>query len=276
MKRLLLALVVTASVSVATVGCQRTVEVETGVRVECPYGHTDTSDVQTIEVPAKVASAYRVTTEKRVCDRHQRLEALYNEAQAALVAGDLNSAKAKLTQIAEDERTFRSTADQLAAIGRGEAPKPDTGGTPSTPTTKTPNPGGSDTNSPIGSLKSFVPDTLDGFTGRPVLTEPLSITREYDPPSGTKAVLLTVVAEQFRTAAEADRALNDHMARYPKSVSTRQDGSRVLRFGSDGRRFVSAAFTDGAVLVILELAADQGTDPVRLKDTVLDAAVALP
>lgn len=260
----------------AATGCQRMVEVRTGVRVECPYGHVDSSDVQVIKVASKVASAYRVTTEKRVCDRHQALEGLYAQAQSALASGDLKVAQAKLSQITEQDGAFRKAAGQLSAIKEGRRPEPDTGGTPSIPATSTPKPGEGDTSSPVGSLKKYVPDTLTGFTGRPLITEPLAITRQYDPTGGSKVALLTIVAEQFRSAAESDRELTTHMARYPKGADTVTEGSRTLRYGSDGRRFVTAAFTNGAVLVILELGVKPDADPDKLKGTVLDAAGALP
>lgn len=275
MRRVLLAITV-VMLAFTAAGCQRMVEVQTGVKVDCPYGHVDESDIQTIKVASRVASGYRVTTEKRVCDRHAALEKLYEEAQAALRAGDLKSAQAKLEQVEKQEEGFRKSADQLSALKEGKAPTPDGGGTPNTPAAPDPKPGEGDTSSPVGSLKGFVPDTLEGFTARSVITDPLVITRQYDPTRSSEIVLLTIVAEQFRTKSEANGALSTHMSRYPRGAQSVSDGDRSIRYGSDGRRFVTASFTEGAVLVILELGVEPGSDPARQKDTIIDAAKALP
>lgn len=274
MRRSLVAIIAMALVLTTATGCRRMVEVQTGVKIDCPYGHIDDSAVQAVEVPAKVASEYRVTTEKRTCDRHKRLESLYAQAQAALSAGDMKTAEAKLREIAAAESGFRKTDDQLTDLDAGKTPTPDSGSGPSTPATTTPNPGESDTSSPIGSLKKFVPDTLPNFAADPPLAEPLAITREYEATSGS-ARRLVIVAEQARTAKEAASKVAGQMRGYPNAADTITSGSRRIRFGGDGRNYVTAAFTQGTVVVILEMSAKDGVDPIKLKSTILDIASAL-
>lgn len=258
-------------------GCQRTVEVRTGVRVECPYGHVDESGVQTLRVAARAASSYRVETERRVCDRHERLEALYRDAQRALASQDTTTALEKLRLIADEEPGFRRASSQLAALEKGERPAPDEGaGTPSRPAPSTPKPGESATEAPAGSLARYTPDSLPGFRARAPLVEAFSVTREYDPLDVPDARLLTIVADQFRTSAEAKAALERHLASYPKASATERAGRRTVRFGSDGRRFITAAFTQGAVLVVLELGSRPGVDPRALKGALIGAAARLP
>ncbi|MDZ4169963.1 MAG: hypothetical protein U1E26_09975 [Coriobacteriia bacterium] len=260
-------------------GCQRTVEVQTGVRVECPYGHVDNSEVTSVEVPAKTAAAYRVRTEKRVCDRHVALEELYAEAQTALAAGDVKTAQAKLEAVSAEDAGFRQTATQLQAIAKGEKPKPDTGEgspEPSVPATVTPKPGEGDTSGPVGSLKKYTPDELDGFTARSPSIDGFSIARQYAPSGSSDAASLVIVAEQFRTPAEAKRALDAQMTGYSQDAATQKLNGHDVVSGNDGRTFLSAGFTEGSVFVVLEMAAKAGTDPQDLKSSILDAIKQLP
>jgi hypothetical protein len=262
---------------IVTSGCERAVEVQTGVRVECPYGHVDEDGVVTERVPAKTAGAYRVRTEKRACDRHARLETLYAQAQAAIEAGDLETAAKRLEEITADDPAFKRAAAQLEAVSKGERPATDTAPGTSKPATVTPKPGDGDTSGPIGALKKYTPDSLDGYdVGRP-MTDPLSISREYTPSSRTDALTLMIFAEQLRTAAEAKRMLDAQMASgYTAGASSETAGRRTVRFGTDGRSFAAVGFTEGAILVVLEMAARDGVDPITLKSAIMDAASALP
>lgn len=280
----IVALVTTLVLSAAGLsGCQRTVEVQTGVRVECPYGHVDNSEVTSVEVPAKTAAAYRVRTEKRVCDRHLTLERLYEEAQAALAAGDVKTAGAKLEAIRAVDPEFRQTTTQLEEIAKGNTPDPDTGdGTsPSSPATTSPkpkpNPGEGDTSGPVGSLKKYTPDALDGFTAQSPSTDPFSIARQYTPTGSSDALALTIVADQVRTPEEAKRALDAAVKQaYPQDSASRKVGSHNVVFGTDGRGFASAGFVDGSILVVIELAAKAGSDPSRLEGLAFDVVEQLP
>ncbi len=279
MKRLALVVVAALVATLALAGCQRSVEVEAGTRVMCTYGHEISDDVRIIKVPARGASAYRVRLETRTCDRHIALEKLYAEAQAALLAGDTETARAKLALIVADDPAFRRAREQSDALARGEKPAPD-GGSPgggSSPATATPNPGEGDISGPVGALAKYVPDTLAGYSARRPSVDTLVISRDYVPDASSKALLLVIQAEQFRTVAEAKRRLEAAMRVVtPKSASTQRiDGVEVM-LGNDGRGSAFAGYTDGAILIVLELAAKSGVDPASLTASVVDVVKLLP
>ena len=283
MRRIFAGIALIVAMGVVLGGCQRTVEVESGLAVTCTYGHEISDDVKTIKVPAKNASAYRVRKETRTCDRHLALEALYSEAQVALAAGDTKLAETKLTQIVADEPTFRRAAQQKDAIARGEKPAPDdspatpSAPVPTPPTTSEPKPGDGDTSGPIGALEKYVPATLEGYTAQRASTDALVISRNYVPDGSSQAVLLVIQAEQFRTAAEAKSALADAMRfATSKSASSQDINGHEVKLGDNGRDSSFAGFVDGSILVSMEMAAKSGVDASKLKGTVVDAVRALP
>ncbi len=268
-----------AALLVVTLGCQRTVEVQTGLRVECPYGHVDESALTTVKVPANTAGAYRVRTERRVCDKHVRLEALYAEAQAAIAAGDLDAARAKLAQVTAEDPRFRSAPEQLQQLERGQKPKPDADSdTPaSKPATVAPKPGEGDTSGPVGSLAKYAPDALRGYTAEPPSTDALSLSRQYKPTGSTMVLSVVIAVEQYRTPVEAKNALSAVMdPGYAQDAATQKVGAHTVRLGSDGRSFAAAGFTDGAIVVVVEMAAKTGVDPKGLIDDVRDVIEQLP
>lgn len=258
--------------------CQKKVEVETGTKVVCSYGHTVTDDIKTIEVPADEVSEHRVRTETVVCDRHKKLEALYQDAQQALRDGDTKAAKAKLTEVVALEKTFGKAQAQLDAVAKGETPKPDTGSTSgSAPDPKPANPGEGDTSGPSGSMKVWMPDKLTGFTANKPVVDVLTISRTYAPESGSKAFTLVIVAEQYRTAKDANAALNSRIkSRYTKDVDTLKINGHTIHFGTDGKQFAASGFTDGAILVAMEMSANQGVAPKELKGLVEGVLKQLP
>ncbi len=263
----LIAFLLTAVLAVMLTGCQRTVEVQTGVRVECPYGHVDETGVTTARVLASTAGAYRVRTERRVCDMHARLEALYAEAQRALAAGDLDAARSRLTSITAEDPSFRKASGQLRLIERGEAPPPDADrDTPvSKPATVAPKPGEGDTSGPVGTLAKYTPDSLEGYKADAPSTDPLSVSRQYRPTGEGRVLSVTIAVEQFRTPVEARNALASVMdPGYARDAATEKIGSHSVRLGTDGRSFAAAGFTDGAILVVVEMAAKSGDAPGRL------------
>jgi hypothetical protein len=286
MRRNLALIAAMVMVGLVGTGCQRSVEVQTGATVTCTYGHQISDDVKTVKVPAKSASAYRVRKETRTCERHLALEALYAEAQTALAAGDTKLADEKLAQVVKDDPKFGRATQQRAAIARGEKPAPDTSTSPPANAAPSPDdpaavddakPGDGDTSGPIGALEKYVPATLAGYTGQRAGADALVISRNYVPEGDSQAVLLVIQAEQFRTAAEAKSALEGVMRFVTaRSESSQQISGHAVKLGDNGRDSSFAAFTDGSILVSMEIAAKSGVDPSKLKDDLVDVIKALP
>jgi hypothetical protein len=250
-----------ALATVALGGCAaKMVRVETGTRVVCTYGETISDNVKVIEVPADKAAQYRLLTTTVTCDRHKHLEQLYDEAQAAIAAGQLQDAKAKLAEIVKADASFKKAQTQLTEIDGGKTPSSDAG-------TATPKPSG-DGKQPVGpvaNLSEWVPASLTGYSGAPIVADVYTLTREYTPASGSPAVSLVVVVEQYKDAASAKRALSQQVAAsYPASAATVQVKGRSVRFGTDGHRFATAAWNEGGVLIVVEASPRSGA-PAALK-----------
>ena len=252
---LAIAVALALSVGVAS-GCQRTVEVKSGTRVVCTYGETISSDVKTIRVPADKAASYRVRTITKTCPTHLKLEALYAEAQRALVAGDVKTADAKLAQVVSVDPGFKQASQQRKTIAEGGKPKPDTSGAGSVPATTTPPATG---DSGGGALTKWTPDVLSGFTAKPAGVDPLSVSRDYIAPASSPVLTLVLVAEQFRTADDAKKALTVEVKNaYPDDSATFTVKGHTVYFGTDGTRFAAVGFTDGAVMVAAEASPRSG------------------
>lgn len=179
--------------------------------------------------------------------------------------------------IGYDDPAFRRAAQQKDAISRGEKPASDDSKVTPPSTTTDPKPGDGDTSGPVGALEKYVPATLEGYTAQRASTDALVMSRNYVPGSGSQAVLLVIQAEQFRTAAEAKSALGDAMRfATSKSASTQDINGHEVKLGDNGRDSSFAGFTDGSILVSMEMAAKRGVDPSRLKSAVVDVVKALP
>lgn len=253
---------------------QRKVEVTTGTRVVCTYGHPISEDIKTIEVSPDKAGAYRVKTVTRVCDKHAQAEKLYAEAQAAIVKGDNKKAMAKLTQVVALDPKFQSAAEQLETIKGGKKASSDSGRTTpdSAPEPKEePGEGGAI------ALTAWVPSSLSGFVAQKPLVEAMAVTRQYFPSSGNDIIQLVIVAEQFKTATGAKRALvSEVKARYTRDSDNVTIGRSSVYFGTDGNRYAAVGFTRGAVMVAVEMASKPGVDPSRLKGALVDIVEQLP
>jgi hypothetical protein len=275
--RVAAALVVAVAVAgVSTAGCQRMVEVKSGTRTICTAGEVISDDVKTIKVPAKSAGAYKVRTVIVTCDKHTQLQTLYGEAQAALAAGNIKLAEAKLAAVLAIDPTYRKAQQQTDAIKKGTKPTTDSSNPPSTTPTTTPdpqNPGGNPTTDP--SLSKWAPDAITGFSAQKRLVDALSVSREYLPSGKSPALGLAIYAEQLRTSDEAKAALSRQVkAKYAKNSADIKVKGRDAYFGTDGKRFAVIGFTDGAVMVALELTTD--SSPQDLKSLAEQVAAQLP
>jgi hypothetical protein len=278
MKRIALTVFAALLAALALTGCQRMIEVESGTRVTCTYGHEISDDVELVKVAAKGSGAYRIRTETRTCERHLALERLYDEAQDLIAKGDLKAAAKKLAAINADDPAFRRAKEQADAIAAGKKPASDRT-PPRTPSPTAPKPdvGEGDTSGPVGSLLKFVPDPLEGYVAQRPSTDAFSISRNYTPSSGDDVQLLVIYAEQARTAADAKRILDSTMAKVtPQSASTEQIKGRTVRFGDDGRGSTFAGFTTGSVVVALEMVAKAGVDPSKNRSKAVTVMKALP
>jgi hypothetical protein len=237
-------------------GCcaEQTVKVKTGEEVLCTYGEVVSSNVKEIDVPASEAGKYTVTKTTITCPRHLELERLYAEAQAALAAGDVIGAKAKLAEIIAKEPTYRSAKRQADDIAAGRTPAPDTTPPPSAPV-------GSPTDTgttgipaaPVASLSKWVPDVIPGYAARVVVADASALTREYVPTAKGPVDVVVVVAEQKADDAAAKRAAGATIASsYGADRSTISVKGRILEFGTYSTGFAAVAWNEGGILVVAE------------------------
>lgn len=278
-RRIVLAAVITSLLlSVGLTACgPKTVRVETGVRTVCTYGEVLTDTVKAIEVPANKAGDYGITSKTVTCSLHLRLEKLYAEAQAAIAAGDLDTAKAKLAEIVKSDAAFRQAQKQLDAISAGKTPAEDKEAT-STPTPGTntggnPGEGGNQPEpepiGPVASLKTWVPDRLTGYTATPLLSDVFSLTREYVPSASSPAASLVIVVEEYGKAKFAQSAVTKMIgASYSEDAANATIEGRKVRFGTDGSRFATAAWSEGSLLIVIE-GSSASRQPEKLKSHLL-------
>jgi len=296
MKRLMtlaLAAVLVVAVFSAS-GCQKKVEVKTGTRVVCTYGHVISDNTKVVSVPAKDVAKYRARTVTRICEQHAKLEALYKQAQAAVKAGDISAAKKALAAVVAIDKAYGKAQDQLDQIVAGKKPKSDQnppsasnpgtstpagggsaapGGSGGTPTPETP---GGNTSGPIDGLRRWTPDTLAGYAASKPTVDALTIARQYIPADSSNALTLVIVTEQYRTADDAKIGLARQLtSRYTKDRDTVTINGHSMTYGTDGKRFAALGFTEGAVMVAMEMSVKSGS-PSSLKTPILDVAKQLP
>ena len=271
----LVAILSTGALLVA--GCNRTVRIETGERIVCTYGEVVTDTIHTVEVPSDQAGKYKVVRETITCDRHKRLEALYAEAQAAILAGDLQTARAKLAEIVTTEPTFKNAQQQIDAIDEGRTPTVDTSvspgsgsAAPGSGAAQTPGSGGAPSEGqqpvgPVATLSTWVPDSLPGYTSAPIIADVYTLTRQYLPAKTDPTDALVVVVEQYKDAAAAKAGIaNDLGHSYPTSSSTITVSGRSVYFGTDGHRLAIVAWNENGVIVAIEGSSKTGK-PMDLK-----------
>jgi len=106
--------------------------------------------------------------------------------------------------------------------------------------------------------------------------DPLNIAREYVPADGSDVRSMVIIAEQSRTAAGAAAALNTQVkGKYTSAKDTVTVKGHQAYFGTDGRAFAVLGFTDGSVMVAIEMSVDSG-DPKGLKTELTRVAEQMP
>jgi hypothetical protein len=265
--RILTIAAMSGALALTLVGCVQMVRVETGEMVTCTYGEVVTDTVHAIEVPADQAANYSVVKTTITCDRHKQLEELYSQAQAAIVSANLELAKERLAEVVALDSAFKRARTQLDAIDAGQKPIPDTGTDGNT--------GGSDGQVPVGpvaSLAAYVPEALSGYTAQPVVADVYSLTREYIPAAGGVTDYMVIVVEQYKDAASAKAAITNTVALGNGSdVSNVNVAGHDLRFGTDGKRFATLAWTQDGILVVIE-ASSRARKPAELKSALVAIA----
>lgn len=250
------------------------VEVTTGTRVVCKYNHPISENIKKIKVPADQASLYRVKTVTRTCAKHRQAEELYAQAQSALAEGDTKKAKTKLTEVIALDSSFESAAQQLETIERGKKPSADT---TENPPSKSPKPAEEPGGGGATALTEWVPSALKGYSAQAPLVEAMAVTRQYFPSSSNDVVQLVIVAEQYKTPTGAKRALGTEVkAKYTSDEAALTAGSHAAYYGTDGSRFAVIGFTQGAVMIAVEIGAKPGVDPDRLKGALVEIVEQLP
>lgn len=270
-------------------GCARKVSVETGQRINCRYGHVISNNVRTVQVPAADAGRYIVVTLESVCPRHQKLAALYEQAQKELEAGQTGPAAAKLKTIVASDPAFAQAATQLEVIKSGGKPTPDsgfvadTGGSKKSGATTKPKPkpdpatpGDDKPVGPVTTLESWVPATLSGFRTGVTAPDAVSLSREYLPQQKGDLEAIVLAAEQFTSPDAAAKELKAQISRYSKDVQRTQVAGRATTLGHDGGQFAALAFVQGSVLVVAEVHASPGVKAKALLGDLKRVATTLP
>ncbi|MRR13446.1 hypothetical protein EG835_13555, partial [bacterium] len=255
MKRMLtIVLVLALAFALATslAGCERKVKIRTGEIVICTAGEILEDNTEEVEVKESELAEYGVTTTVVTCDVHGGLGSLYDEAQAALAEGDLETAKARLETIVTTDPTYRKAKEQLDAIAAGQKPTPDTntgsadnGGEPTTP------PADEEPTGPVASLITYVPDTINGYVAQGIIADMASLNRQYVP-TGGGADQLMIEVEQRVDAKQAESAVSSILSDYPDAQQEKSIGGMTVKAGVRGQ-FAVAVFSDGALTVIVEL-----------------------
>lgn len=251
-------------------GCGRKVTVTTGEIVLCTAGEIIEDNTEQIEVPEDEAADYAVTTKVVTCSEHSDLGTLYDEAQQAIVEGDLITARARLATVVNRDPAYRNAKKQLDEIDSGATPTPDTGdddpgGGSESPET----PGGTETpEGPVVNLARWVPDVIEGYVAQGIVADVASLSRQYLPESD-KADQLMIAVDQTVDAQTASAAAAAIGGQYPEVSDTITVGTYTVTVGANGP-YAAAAFADGPLLVVVELHGSEGKGA-----DLIDAALAV-
>ncbi|MRS12780.1 MAG: hypothetical protein EG823_06885 [Actinobacteria bacterium] len=260
-----LVVVVLFGLLVPLTGCQRKVKMKTGEIVICTAGEIVEDNTKEIEVPQSKVGEYGVTTKVITCEVHGDLGALYAQAQDALAAGDLATARERLQTVIDRDPTYRKAKEQADAIDAGQTPAVDPIDDPATPGgDATPEDPAAEPTGPVVSLTKYVPDAINGYAAQGILADMASLSRQYIPTSST-ADQLMIEVEQRIDAKAAEAAQAAIATEYPDARQEKTIGGHAVVAGSNGQ-FAAAVFTDGAVTVIVELHATGASGEGLLND----------
>jgi hypothetical protein len=277
-------------------GCaEKKVRVRTGTRIICKYGDVIEDNTKFIKVPKSKAGNYYVRTIRRLCDKHRKVERLLAKAQEAVSSGNEQEAKALVKEITKSEPALQAAAEpedaksQVAVLGeilnkeRQEAAQaaaqiqaaptqtsePPASGSGSQGQTEGQSPatGGDNSGSQTGievttpapeSLTSIFPSILPGYNKINETQDLLSISRLYDALDSQNVKFLTMSAEQFTNAAEAQKWIDSSKRHYAKDTRDASVKGSSAYFGTDGREFAYLGWVRGSIAVELEMLAESG------------------
>jgi hypothetical protein len=259
----------------ATFAKPKLVTVKTGEMIVCTSGEVVKDMTREIQVPVADASKYSVKKTTITCDKHQRADKLWDEAQKALAAGDTKTAADKLKELISIQPDNAEATKQLAEIAAGKKPKPSTkGGSGASGTaTATADPSPGESTAGAGGLTQYVPDAISGFTAQPVVVDPASVARNYVPTSGGSD-LLVITAEQTVDAKSAAAAVKTLKATYPSSAAEVNVKSGTTGYFGTRGQLAAIVFTVGPVVVVAEMHST-GDKASELKSRLVEVAKAV-
>lgn len=271
--------------------------VDTGTKVICKYsGHIILDKVKRVTVFRWTASQYRVKSYTDVCPLHKRLEALYEKAKEAEIAGDLAKARSIFKSIKRADPNFKQVIIELAVVEdaiRTGKPLPSTPGSPGTPGSPSPpgstpgapdtTPGGRETTpggqTPVfsGDLASLFPKSLPGYTKVSQDVGPLLATQQYRSNDNPRVYLLVVSIRQLMTDKEAEQWINAHPKWYYAADARDADVSGVKGyFGTDGKQFAVLAYQINGIVFEIEMMASSGVSPRDLYSEIIAVGTRVP
>lgn len=273
-KMLVIALVLAVSVGIA--GCEKKITVTTGEVVLCTAGEIIEDNTEQVEVPADEAADYSVITRVTTCGAHANSDILYREAQEAIAAGDMVVARQRLETIVGRDPSYRKAREQLDALDSGSTPVTDSSdsadaGTGSTGTgsdtggTTTPDDGTSDEPvGPVVNLAMWVPDSIAGYIAQGIIADVGSLSRQYLP-EARSADQMVIAVDQMTDAKTAEAEAKAITGYYSQSTGTREAGGHTVTVGVRDR-FAAGAFSDGALLIVVEVHGTSGSGADRIAD----------
>ena len=229
--RLALVMALVASLGLAS-ACQRTVEVQTGTRIVDSQGRVISEDIKTR--PRSARDGRRLPHQHHRAARRRpspQVAALYAEAQTR---DRRRRPQARRDEARRGHRGLAELRQRQEAVGSDQGRQEGHAGhhavqpldldrqaqadRPPKPTVDT-----------ASKLLRWMPDVLDGFTARKPAVDPLSVSREYKPGAGNPAATFVIVAEQFRTSADAKRGAHGQREAALPQQRELVDGPRPLR-----------------------------------------------
>lgn len=258
------------------VGGPKKVQVSSGTRVLCRYGHVVSEDIKTLTVEARDAQKYRIRTDYTICPEHERAELLLRQAAAALKKGD----KAEATSLAKKAYATASDVSDPTGLGkklgvtgtgdtapRGGSSEGGSGGGGAAS-------GGSEVVSPVDLIASL-PSSLSGYELVAEDRSAVSAARRFKGTTARPKELVTYVL--YVGGADAYTAwFNTQIKnRYSVGAQNLTVGTRKVYFATDGFTFATAVWRSGGAALQVEAAPRSGS-PSALKDSVLAVVKKMP
>jgi hypothetical protein len=266
----ILVIAIAVVVALPLLGFAVATPVRVGIKTLCKYGHVVKDDTYTTVVFRWNADDASVTTKTTICDKHQKLEALWDKARKAQKEGNKKKALDIFRMIQASDPNFRNIE---IVVGELEGQTGDTGGDTAGGGTSGDSPGdGTPGTQPefSGDITSLFPTSLDGYTMVNNSPGRLEASRMYvsDPAKHPKVQLLTIVINQLNTEEMAEEFINNEIKTYygadPRATTV--NGVKAY-FGTDNELAMLAYHINGIVFEI-EMRPSSGPPKDLFDDTV--------